>query len=474
MAGADHKNRTRLHPEGQGLRDRAEINLVTPLPHKGTAMHTKDTAASQQVRSCAVSPLSNRRGDVDSVNWPRTPVMPGTRTSTTATRTTTTRTTSSALGLSADFSLLSARHHADLLYAEVVAAFTACRRHKRNTTSAIAFDIDRERNLWALYESLLDGSYLPGRSTCFVITWPKPREVWAADFGDRIVHHLLYNRIGPRFTASFIHDSCACIPGRGTLFGAERLEAKIRSATQNWTRQVHYLKCDLANFFVSIDKNILFEILARKITEPWWLALAHTVLFHDPRLDFEFKGQPSDIELVPEHKRLTNQPAHKGLPIGNLSSQFFANVLLNELDQHVKHELKVKHYARYVDDFICLGEPERLNQVLADVKAWLPVNLGVRLNDSKTILQPVDRRVDFVGQVIAPHRRTLRKKTRNAALQRMRMMPADEVYTSGQSYFGMFDQATHSHGDRARLANVLLEHGHSVDRNFTHTYRKAA
>lgn len=399
--------------------------------------------------------------------------MPGTRTSTTATRTTTTRTTSSAPEPSADYSLLSARHHADLSFAEVAAAYFDCRRGKRNSDSAVAFEIDLERNLWALYLSLLDGSYRPGRSTCFVITWPKFREVWAADFRDRIVHHVLYNRIGPRFIGSFIHDSCACIPGRGTLFGAERLEAKIRSATQNWTAPVHYLKCDLANFFVSIDKHVLFEILARKIPEPWWLALAHTVLFHDPRLDYEFKGAPSDIEKVPPHKRLTLQPPHLGLPIGNLSSQFFANVLLNELDQHVKHDLRVRHYIRYVDDFICLGEPARLNEVLADVRAWLPQHLGVRLNESKTILQLVARGVDFVGQVIAPHRRTLRKKTRNAALQRMRTMPADEIYPSGQSYFGLFDQATHSHGDRARLANVLLQRGFSVDRAFTHTYKKA-
>ena len=438
-------------------------------------MHTTDTAASQQAWSGAVSRVSDRPGDVDSSNGrstPRTLIMPGTRTSTTATRTTTTRTTSSAPGLSAD-QIKSERHHADFSFAELVAAYFDCRRTKRNSASAIAFEIDLERNLGRLEHDLRAGTYRPGRSICFVITRPKPREVWAADFRDRIVHHLLYNRVAPRFHASFLADSCACIPGRGTLYAALRLEAKVRSATENWQRPVHYLKCDLANFFVSISKPILFDLLVRRIGEPWWLALAHTVLFHDPRADYELRGAPVMLDLVPPHKRLTNQPAHRGLPIGNLSSQFFANILLNELDQHVKHDLRARHYIRYVDDFLLLGEPARLNQILTDLTTWLPATLAVRLNTSKTILQPVDRGVDFVGQVIAPHRRTLRKRTRNDALHRISAMPAEELFTSGQSYFGLFRQASHSHGDRAQLGNALRRRGHSVDRQLTHTYRSA-
>ncbi|HBO82067.1 MAG TPA: reverse transcriptase, partial [Cupriavidus sp.] len=136
----------------------------------------------------------------------------------------------------------------------MVAAYFDCRRRKRNTHSALVFEQRLERNLRDLHDELMDGSYKPGRSICFVVTRPKPREVWAADFRDRVVHHLLYNQIAPRFHASFIADSCACIPGRGTLYAAERLEAKVRSITQNWVHPAWYLKCDLANFFVSIDK----------------------------------------------------------------------------------------------------------------------------------------------------------------------------------------------------------------------------
>src|SRR3954470_15407334 len=99
---------------------------------------------------------------------------------------------------------------------------------------------------------MIGGTWKPGRSIFFVVTFPKAREVWAADFRDRVVHHLLYNRIGPRFERAFIADSCACIKGRGTLYAVQRLESKIRSITENWKRPAHYLKCDLANFFVAI------------------------------------------------------------------------------------------------------------------------------------------------------------------------------------------------------------------------------
>lgn len=332
-----------------------------------------------------------------------------------------------------------------------------------------------ERNLRELFDELCDGSYHPRRSICFVVTRPKPREVWAADFRDRIVHHLLYNRIGPRFERAFIADSCACIKGRGTLYAAQRLESKVRSITQNWSRPAYYLKCDLANFFVSIDKRILRELLAVHISEPWWLALTDTVLMHDPRTDFEFRGDRRLMDLVPQHKRLMNQPAHLGLPIGNLSSQFFANVYLDALDQRAKHVLRARHYIRYVDDFVFLHEsPDWLNAALRDVEAFLPERLGVHLNPRKTILQPIETGVDFVGHVIKPWRRYTRRRTFNEVLRRVAQAPADDVYEMTNSYFGLLRQSPASHQDRARLANVVRDRGHSVNAAFTKTYRRSA
>ena len=437
------------------------FNLVVPLPHKGTAMRNEETRRQRAAASSAVSRLSNRPGDVDSTI---SPAGPGIRTSTTATRTTTNRTTSCALGPSADW-------NESFTFAELVEAYLNCRRTKRNSPAALAFEADLERNLRELHDELVEGTYQPGRSICFVITRPKPREVWAAEFRDRVVHHLLYNRIGPRFECSFIADTFACIKERGTLRAVERLESKIRSITQNWSRPAYYLKCDLANFFVSINKPILLDLLLARVREPFWRALTETVLMHDPRRDFVYRGDPSLLERVPAHKRLGEQLAHLGLPIGNLSSQFFANVYLDVLDQHAKHQLRARHYVRYVDDFVFLDEsPARLNEILADVTAFLPAQLGARINPRKTILQPIDRGIDFVGQVIKPWRRETRKRTRNEALRRVAETPPGELMQVANSYFGLMRQATASHHDRAQLANLLHSLGKAVDRDFTKTY----
>jgi RNA-directed DNA polymerase len=453
------------------------FNLVVPLAQGelpfATAMRTTDTTALA-ARSGAVSQLDLfRPGDVDSTNGnstPATTTMPGARTSATATRTTTTRATTTASCSSADQSALP---HAAFTFAELVQAYFDCRRTKRNKPSALAFELDLERNLIALHDELQAGTYRPGPSICFVITRPKPREVWAADFRDRIVHHLLYNQIGARIEASFIADSCACIPGRGTLYGARRLEAKIRSITQNWQRPAHYLKLDLANFFVSIDKRILGELLAKRIAEPWWLHLAKTILFHDPRQGAEIRSPAHLLAKIPPHKSLFNQDAWHGLPIGNLSSQFFANIYLDALDQYAKHQLKARHYIRYVDDFILLHEdPRWLNEVKHHIEDFLEKVLDVRLNPTKTILQPIDRGVDFVGQVIKPWRRTLRRRTFNDALHRAAASPAVGLFATANSYFGLLRQASHSHADRARLANLIRRRGHCIAGDITKTYRK--
>ncbi|PWF25017.1 RNA-directed DNA polymerase [Corticimicrobacter populi] len=350
-------------------------------------------------------------------------------------------------------------------------AYFDCRRHKRNTASALRFEQDLERNLLALHEELTSGSYRPGRSICFAITRPRPREVWAADFRDRIVHHLLYNQISGRFHRRFIADSCACIPGRGTLYAGQRLEAKIRSQTQNWSRPGHYLKCDLANFFVSIDKRVLWPLLARHIPERWWRMLAKLTLFHDPRLDYEVRGSLADLAAVPPHKRLTSADRWHGLPIGNLSSQFFANVLLDALDQHIKHTIGCRHYIRYVDDFVLLHEsPQWLNDAKVNIESFLP-SLGLALNPRKTILQPISRGVDFAGHVIKPWRRQVRRRTVRSALSKIESMPDSETLETINSYLGLM---LHSDGyhDRSTVTRAARKRGHSVAWDATKAYRK--
>ena len=359
----------------------------------------------------------------------------------------------------------------DYSFELLLQAYLTCRKHKRNTRSALDFERDLERNLWQLHQELIAGTYRPGPSICFVITRPKPREVWAAEFRDRIVHHLLYNKISPRFHAGFIADSCACIPGRGTLYAAERLESKIRSITQNWSRPAYYLKIDLANFFVSIDKRVVLDQLSRKVTEPWWLQLTEQILMHDPRIEVTVQSTPQLLDRIPPHKSLFTQDEFHGLPIGNLSSQFFANVLLDAFDQHVKHKLQARHYIRYVDDFIILHESAQwLNGARQHIEAWLPSHLSLKVNPSKTILQTIDRGVDFVGQVIKPWHRTTRRRTLHTALART--AAAEDLFTTANSYFGLLSQATASHSDRASLANVCRFRGHSVNQSLTQCYRK--
>lgn len=350
-----------------------------------------------------------------------------------------------------------------------------CRRHKRHTASAQRFEAHLERNLVDLHAELVSGQYGPGRSICFVVTRPKLREVWAADFRDRIVHHLLYNHIAPRFIARFDAGSSACIPDRGTLYAAQRVEAGVRSVSQNWSRPAWYLKMDLANFFVAIDKHVLLRQLARHITDPWWLQLTETVLMHDPRVDVDVRGSAELLARVPAHKSLFNAPEATGLPIGNLSSQFFANVHLNDLDQFIKHQVGARHYTRYVDDFVLLHEsPQWLNTARERIEAWLPERLGARVNPRKTILQPVERGVDMVGQVIRPWRRVTRRRTVHQALRRLDTTPPEQLLEAGNSYLGLVRQATHSHHDQALIARLLLDRGHVVAGDLSKIYRRAA
>ena len=229
---------------------------------------------------------------------------------------------------------------------------------------------------------------------------------------------------------------------------------------------------DLSNFFVSIDKHQVRAQLAKRIHEPWWMALADLILFHDPRTDFEMRGDPALIDRVPAHKRLVNADEHHGLPIGNLSSQFFANVLLDSLDQHIKHRVGARYYCRYVDDFVLLHEDASwLTAARAQIETKL-AELGLQLNPRKTFIQPVARGIDMVGQVIKPWSRTTRRRTYRQAIRRVVDIDEGDLFETANSYFGLLGQATSSHHDRCRLANALRRRGQSISMDIRKTYRK--
>jgi len=300
----------------------------------------------------------------------------------------------------------------DFTFLDLVKAYKDCRKRKRNTFNAIEFEFDLENNLLQLYEDLKSGTYQIGKSECFIVLRPKPREVWAASFRDRIVHHLVYNAIKDRFYKRFIKDTYSCIPKRGALNGAKTLARYIKSVTDNYTKEAYYLKADIKNFFVTIDKNILYSLLKKHISEQWILDLLKLIVYDNPKQHVIIKSPEKKFTKLPPYKSLWNTPDEKGLPIGNLTSQFFSNVYLDILDRYVKRTLKCKYYCRYVDDFVILSNsPKQLNLIHSQIYQFLKSQLLLDLHLEKKTINKTYSGVDFVGYTIKHNRIFLRQNT---------------------------------------------------------------
>ena len=364
-----------------------------------------------------------------------------------------------------------------LTFEEVAQAYFDCRRHKRNTLYQLEFEFELETNLFDLYQDLLSGNYQIGRSFAFVVEQPKIREIWAATFRDRVVHHVIYNRLNPRFYPGFIQNTFACIPGRGSLAGSNALWSGMRSISRNWEKPAYYLGADVRNYFVSIHKPTLFELLSEKIREPWLSELTWQVLFHDPKMNCSVKSKPEAFGRVPRHKSLWNAPIDRGLPIGNLTSQFFANVYLNELDQFAKHQLRARYYYRYVDDFIILHEsPDFLNDCFSRAEHFLQDRLKLELHPFKKRLGLIDQGVDFVGYFHKPYRRYLRRRTIQRAksvVDQWKINPKAynpetlaRLRASTNSYFGLLRQ-TSSYRLRKHLGEQVRSLFIWPDQNYT-------
>lgn len=297
----------------------------------------------------------------------------------------------------------------ELTLQAVFDAYYDCRKRKRNTMQSMKFEWQQEKNLFRLYQELKDGTYEIGKSICFVVTIPKPREVWAGAFRDRIVHHLIYNAVKERFENRFIKDTFSCIPKRGTLAGAIRARDFAKRITRNYSKTAYYMKADISNYFNSINKTILLDIIRRYVKEKWIMDLITQVINHDPRTNVFLKSKKELWDILPAHKSLFNAKKNKGLPIGNLTSQFFSNVYLNPLDQFVKHTLKIKYYCRYVDDVLLMHyDPKYLNYCYDMIDDFLKRNLDLCLNPRKKNMNHVSKGFDFVGHVIKPNRIYLR------------------------------------------------------------------
>ena len=290
-------------------------------------------------------------------------------------------------------------------------AYLDCRRNKRNKKAALVFEVNAEQNLLDLTHELSQRIYRPSPSFCFVAQNDKHREVFAADFRDRVVHHLLVSYLEKIWEPVFIYDSFACRKGKGTHGAVKRLRSFTRKVTANQTRCAWFAQLDVRAFFPSIDRNILLAFVLSRLKNKDLRWLAEIIILHDPAKDPVFTCSPEKWRNVPAHKSLFSVPPGQGLPIGNLTSQFFANVYLNALDQFVKHTLKARYYIRYVDDFVLLHhDRNRLNSWTKQIIEFLKSSLKLELNLSRCIIRPVSNGIDFLGYIVRPSHLYIRRR----------------------------------------------------------------
>ena len=303
---------------------------------------------------------------------------------------------------------------------ELFDAYFNCRSNKRNTANAIAFEVDYESNLVKLVEEINNGSYQIGRSIAFIVNKPVKREIFAANFRDRVVHHLIFNKFNPLFEKKFIHDSYSCRVGKGTHFGIQRINKFIRQCSANYTKDCYILKLDLQGFFMSINKNILFEKLEHFIQQKYKapdkeliIELCRKVIFNDPTQNCTIKGKRSNWNDLPETKSLFHSKPNCGLPIGNLTSQVFANFYMDHFDHYIKHDLSIRYYGRYVDDFVIVHESkEFLRTLIPKLSIFLQSELQATIHPKKIYLQHYSKGVKFLGTVILPNRIYIANRTK--------------------------------------------------------------
>jgi hypothetical protein len=330
------------------------------------------------------------------------------------------------------------------LLEDLFRAYYEARKHKRNTVNQLRFEINFEQELFALADEILERRYELRPSICFVIDKPVKREIFAADFRDRVVHHLVCGYINPVFETQFIDDSYSCRKGKGTLYGIKRVANFVKECSENYTKDCYVLKLDIQGYFMSINKNILWRNLQEMLSECHCNDLRHCgldpqspeitgdcgfrrndeqiqmidyllekIIFNDPRCNCIIKGKRSDWDNLPKSKSLFYSPENCGLPIGNLTSQLFSNVYLHDFDIFMTKNLKLKYYGRYVDDFVIIfQEKELLKATVKKVKDYLSVELQLTLHPNKIYFQHYSKGFAFLGTYIKPHRIYIGNRTK--------------------------------------------------------------
>lgn len=285
---------------------------------------------------------------------------------------------------------------------ELFDAYYSCRKNKRNTDSALRYELNFIANNERLYEELNRQTYEIGRSTAFCVRFPKVREVFAADFRDRIVHHLVVNRLGECFEQEMLDCAYACRKGKGVLYGVRDVQRQMAAAGGDaW-----YAKCDIEGFFMSIDRQVLFGEVERILGKygigdaAWWLWLLRKIIFNRPEWNCEVRGDRTLWDVLPPNKSLFHSGG-RGLPIGNLTSQVFANVYLSVFDRWMAGHLPDGGYGRYVDDFIIIHrDKQKVVEMVERARTYLKDELGLTLHPRKLTIQQVRRGVRFAGIMI--------------------------------------------------------------------------
>lgn len=298
-------------------------------------------------------------------------------------------------------------------------AWREFRKGKRSKLDVQEFEFNLEDNLFQLHYELKTKTYQHSYYTPFNICDPKPRRIHKAIIKDRVLHHAIFRILYPIFDKSFIYDSYSCRLNKGTHRAVNRLEQFARKSSKNNTKTLFTLKCDIKKFFDSVDQNILLKLIEKKIQDEGVVWLVEKIVK-------SFKS---------------------GLPLGNVTSQLFANIYLNKLDQFAKHELKTRYYLRYCDDFVILGKTrENLEKLVEPINDFLENKLKLTLHTDKIIIRKYRQGIDFLGYVVLPHYRVLRTKTKRRILKKIKAkqrqfqngLIAEESFNQSlQSYFGI-------------------------------------
>lgn len=277
-------------------------------------------------------------------------------------------------------------------YNNLYKAYKKARKGKTKLNYILYFEKDLETNLKILQEELESETYQPKPLRKFIIKDPKTRTIHSSIFKDRIVHHAIINLLEPIYEKVFLYDSYANRKNKGTHKAIERFDTYKRKVSKNGklikqpynnnSIQGYYLKADIKHYFQTVDQNILINILKKKI---------------------------KDTKLISLITKILNN-YKEGMPLGNLTSQFFANVYLNELDYFIKHKLKAKYYIRYVDDFIILHKNKNLLKAYKiQINKFLKT-LNLELHEEKSNIYPLRQGTDFLGYKIFYHYKTIRKR----------------------------------------------------------------